>query len=356
MQTGGGFMFGPRAEQFVREGVPVAVHVRPLPAPAPRGAVVGRYTLRTQLDRATVRTGDAVTLTAVLEGEGNLRDITLALPEVPGLRMHPPRREDDIRAQGTRVGGTTRMEWLLVAEQPGTYTIPPLSQVVFDRFADRYNTVRSEPLSLTVAGQALAPSAPDAGPAAEATDGPPAATADDIGEIRARSELLRASPPLSSSWGYWVVLLAMPLALLLGGGFAAQRARRRARDQRSDRVAAGVVREKLDGAKRALKTTDVGAFYPAVAASLRAALEGRLGEPVGSLTHAQLGERLAAAGMGADLRDRLVEELEGCDFARFSAEAGSADEMDRCLQRVRAMVQRVERFVPDGGAAEEDPS
>jgi hypothetical protein len=121
-------------------------------------------------------------------------------------------------------------------------------------------------------------------------------------------------------------------------------------------VAAGVVREKLDGAKRALKTTDVGAFYPAVAASLRAALEGRLGEPVGSLTHAQLGERLAAAGMGADLRDRLVEELEGCDFARFSAEAGSADEMDRCLQRVRAMVQRVERFVPDGGAAEEDPS
>ena len=57
--------------------------------------------------------------------------------------------------------------------------------------------------------------------------------------------------------------------------------------------------------------------------------------------------------MGADLRKRLVEELEGCDFARFSAEAGSDTEMERCLQRVRAMVQRIERFSPGGADADQ---
>ncbi|MCA9575063.1 MAG: BatD family protein [Polyangiales bacterium] len=346
IQTGGGFMFGSRPEQLVREGVPVTVHVRPLPAPAPRGAVVGRYTIRTQLDRTTIRTGDAVTLTAFVEGEGNLRDVSLTLPDLPGLRVHPPRREDDIRAQGVRVGGTTRMEWLLVAEQPGTYTIPPLTQVVFDPFAERYDTVRSEPLTLTVAGAPVVAPAPAPATTSTAPEEPPVVDASTIGEIRTRSELLRARSPLSSSWAYWLGLLAMPLALALGWGVLAQRARRRAHDQRADRQAAALVREKLETAKRALKTADAGAFYPAVAAALRAALEGRLGESVGSLTHAQLGERLEQRGMSAELRERLVEELEACDFARFSAEAGSDEELERCLSRVRAMVQRLERFTP----------
>ena len=53
--------------------------------------------------------------------------------------------------------------------------------------------------------------------------------------------------------------------------------------------------------------------------------------------------------MAEDLRVRVVEELEGCDFARFSASAGSPDEMQRCLKRVQAMVQRLERFRPEGG-------
>lgn len=352
--TGGGFMFGPRPEQLVREGVPVTVRVRPLPAPAPRGAVVGRYTLRTQLDRDTVRTGDAVTLTAILEGEGNLRDVEFALREIPGLRAHPPRREDDIRTLGARVGGTSRVEWLLVAEQPGTYTIPPLTLDVFDPYGERYETLTSQPLTLTVAGAPLVPAAPDAGVGgAGGAETPPVATAAAIGEIRTRSELSRQQPPLSSHPAYWAVLFGVPALLTLGWGVLAQRARRRQRDQSADKVAAGLVRDRLDAAKRAVKSADAAAFYTAVAAALRAALEGRLGEPVGSLTHAQLGDRLVRAGMGADLRKRLVEELEGCDFARFSAEAGSDSEMERCLQRVRAMVQRIERFSPGGADADQ---
>ena len=238
------------------------------------------------------------------------------------------------------------MEWLLVAEQPGTYTIPPLTQVVFDPFAERYDTVRSEPLTLTVAGAPVVAPAPAPATTSTAPEEPPVVDASTIGEIRTRSELLRARSPLSSSWAYWLGLLAMPLALALGWGVLAQRARRRAHDQRADRQAAALVREKLETAKRALKTADAGAFYPAVAAALRAALEGRLGESVGSLTHAQLGERLEQRGMSAELRERLVEELEACDFARFSAEAGSDEELERCLSRVRAMVQRLERFTP----------
>jgi hypothetical protein len=77
--------------------------------------------------------------------------------------VHPPRREDDIRALGVRVGGTLRLEWLLVAEQPGTYTLPPLTLSVFDPYADRYETLTSAPLTLTVAGAPLAPTTPDAG-------------------------------------------------------------------------------------------------------------------------------------------------------------------------------------------------
>ncbi|MFI5308725.1 MAG: BatD family protein, partial [Polyangiales bacterium] len=60
-----------------RASQPVVLHVKPLPEAArPAGDVaVGRFTLVTKLDRTQAVTGDAVTLTAIVQGQGNLRSV-----------------------------------------------------------------------------------------------------------------------------------------------------------------------------------------------------------------------------------------------------------------------------------------
>ena len=53
--------------------------------------------------------------------------------------------------------------------------------------------------------------------------------------------------------------------------------------------------------------------------------------------------------MHQDLAHRLIEELEGCDFARFSSVGGSREEMKRCLGRSRALLTRLDRFQVNAG-------
>jgi len=43
------------------------------------------------------------------------------------------------------------------------------------------------------------------------------------------------------------------------------------------------------------------------------------------------------------LIDRVVNELEGADFARFAASGVDKGEMERCLQRTATIVERVQR-------------
>jgi hypothetical protein len=83
-----------------------------------------------------------------------------------------------------------------------------------------------------------------------------------------------------------------------------------------------------------------------VAQALKELLEAKLGRAVGSLTHPELRRMLALRGMDAPLADAVVDELEGSDFARFSAVGVRPDEMKSCLERTRGHVAGIDRFQP----------
>ena len=72
-----------RGEPVVsRKSEPLVFQVKPLPERAdPQGEpLVGRFTIESKLDRASSATGDAVTLTVVVRGQGNVRDVKLRRP------------------------------------------------------------------------------------------------------------------------------------------------------------------------------------------------------------------------------------------------------------------------------------
>ncbi len=153
------------------------------------------------------------------------------------------------------------------------------------------------------------------------------------------SALRRGEVPIRSrSWFRWLLALP-PLAfgLLV---FVMSLARRR--EQRS--TTAGAVQRKLiRNAQASLEGDNPRAFYDGIVSSITHALDARLGEPVAGLPHAALRTRLADAGFDDDLVERVINELEGADFARFAASGVNKDEMERCLQRTAAIIERVQR-------------
>lgn len=334
-QAGAGFdLFAP-PQEVRRTGVPIRVNARPVPT---TGAVVGRYELEAAVDRQNVRTGDAITLTATVRGEGNVRDVRLELPPIDGLQVLQPRVDDEIVHPSDRVGGQRRFEWLVVPQRAGTFEIPSLTLTAFDVASGTPSVVQSEPITVIAVGAAIASDTPDAGTtqvAPTTNDDEPPPT---FGPLRTESTLRRATTPVSSTPLFFAVLLGLPT---LGAATLLVRALRR-RKPSAAKEARKETRKRLDDAERHAREGDARAFYSAIATSLLGAIAARLGEPVGGLTHDELRKLLRARGFDEDLVRRTLDELEVCDFARFSSAGGAEAEIRDCLERTRRVLGELE--------------
>ena len=319
-------------ERVEREGVPVTVRVKPLPAPVPAHVVVGQYDVQARLDRTSVSTGDAVTLHIDAGGAGNVQDLRIDLPPIAGVRALQPAIRDRQSLNAGVLSGTRSWEWILIAETPGVHTVPPIEIHYFDPEAETYATARTNPLTFTSSGPAKRPAATIEPARLEA--GP---TVAEFGPLRIYSALDRRRTSLRNQpWFAWLLAIP-PLGFL---GLVATIAILRRRDEKST-TSIAVQRRLLRSAREALDADDPRTFYDRVVASLNHALEARLGESVSGLPHVELRTRLQSVGFDEDLIERLINELEGADFARFAASGVDREEMERCLHRTAAVIDRV---------------
>jgi hypothetical protein len=320
-------------ERVERTGVPVTVKVKPLPEPGPVDAVVGQYGIGASLDRTTARTGDAVTLRVDVGGVGNVQDVRLSLPPVAGVRTLQPVIRDQQQFDRGKLSGTRTFEWILISESPGEHTVPAIELHYFDPSTGQYGTASTPTLTFTSTG-AIAPAQSAIEPVRPPTARSPAI----FGPIRMYSALTRGETPVRDT-AWYALLLAFPPVLfllsLLGTALTRRSARRGA-------TATAIQHRLIDSAQSALRANDPRSFYDRIVASLVHALDSRLGEPVSGLPHTELRRKLRASGFDEDLEQRVINELEGADFARFSASGVSEEEMDRCLQRTTAIIERIQ--------------
>ena len=330
----GGLGFFDAPQRVEREGVPVAIDVKPLPQPRPSNAVVGRFEAQAWLDRPTVTTGDAVTLRIDASGIGNVQDLRIDLPPIVGVRALQPAIRDDQRLVEGKLSGTRSWEWILIAEAPGEHSIPPIEIHYFDPDTEQYGATTTAALTFSASGPAR-PSQPALEPASPRRQPEPTA----FGPFSMYSALRRGEVPIRSrAWFGWTVAVPpLGFALLV---FAMSVMRRR--EQRST-TSSAVQRKLLRSAQAALESDDPRAFYDRIVAAIVHALDTRLGDPVGGLPHSELRGRLSSAGFDDDLVERVINELEGADFARFAASGVDESEMQRCLQRTSAVIERVQR-------------
>ncbi len=321
-------------ERVEVEGVPVEVVVEPLPQPGHANAVVGRYALEAWLDRQTVNTGDAVTLRVEASGIGNVQDLRIDLPPMPGVRALQPAIRDQQRFEDSKLAGTRSWEWILIAEAPGEHRVLPIELHYFDPSTGAYGSSATPALTFTASGVAKPPQ-----PTIEPRDTAPTPRLAAFGPIRMYSALTRGETPVRErAWFAWVLAIPpMAFVLVVLGALVVRR-----REQRST-TAAAVQRKLLRAARGALDAGEPRVFYDRIVASISHALDVRLGEPVGGLAHSELRTRLVDAGLDDDLVQRVINELEGADFARFAASGVDKEEMGRCLDRTDAIVRRVQR-------------
>ncbi len=268
-------------------------------------------------------------------------------PHADGLQVLQPEIDDEVSTSNDVVGGTRRLQWLVVPERAGTYALGPFEVPVFDPRTGTYAVARTPALRLVAAGNPVA--------SGGATDQAPAHTEGESGDeepalspIHTRSDLARSRTTLIDSPAFAWSFAFGPLALL--GALGIRIARRRAAnrgDTPAPRRASRDAKRKLAAAAKHADAEEPREFYATVAIALKDVLEAKLARAVGSLTHPELRRLLVGRGMAEALSDRVVDELEGCDFARFSAAGIRSEEMRSCLERTRGLLAELDRFTPN---------
>ena len=343
-----GFLFA--GHRVHRESNAIKVKVKPLPPGAPPGMVnanVGEWHLSVDASPTTVELGQPVTVKVILEGSGNVRNVSPPKLTVPsGFKVYDPTTTDKVVPNKNRIQGKRVQEYLVMPQRTGTFTLPSLEFPYFDSRRKEYDVARTDPITITVeagsGGQAAV--GPTRTPLADsANEQKNVLTAGGLRPLRYQARFVAPSTPLWQRAFFLPAVLA-PVGLLLGLGLLGQvRGKLFAQTEAGrNKQQAKAARKRLAEAEKLRGQGSASAFYAEVEKALNTFLEARLRMPVVGLTRDVLGEKMTAAGVDPALRSRVLFVLESCDMGRFGGGA-ELSERDRILNEAAAVMEGWEK-------------
>ncbi|HEX5748746.1 MAG TPA: BatD family protein [Archangium sp.] len=340
-----GFLFA--GHRVHRVSNALDVEVKPLPPGGPKGmssAQVGQWDLSLEVSQTRVELGQPVTVKVILEGAGNVKNVTPPKLEAPpALKVYDPSTTDKVIPDKWRIQGRRVQEYLVMPQRTGSFTLPALEFPYFDPRTGRYEVARTEPVELTVepgaGGVSSAPVAPSSQHVTDAAaEQKNVLTANGLRPLRYQA---RFEEPASAVWQrpFFVPALLSPLGLMLALGLVGLvRGRISNPDEGSrNRQRAKAARKRLAEAEK-LREGSSSAFYGEVEKAVLHFLEARLRAPVGGLTRDALDAKLAEAGVDAERRQRVRFVLEACDAGRFAPGAEAAAR-ERILDDAAAVME-----------------
>src|SRR6266704_4707152 len=209
--------FGERREVEINSE-PVAFEVKPLPQNAPPSfsGAIGNYTMATEAKPKSMQVGDPITLTSTISGRGNFDRVNApVLEDEHGWHKYPPsskfKQDDEVGISGTKT-----FEMVLSPNEK-KQSIPLLAFSYFDPVKERYMTLHSDSIAITVQGGAApGPSiaVQPVPPTPATTSAVPAKPQDILYQLTERGRV-QSFTPLYVRPIFWTAQL-IPLVALLG--------------------------------------------------------------------------------------------------------------------------------------------
>ena len=321
---------------------PIELDIQALPegAPQPFSGVVGALSVTSSLDRDSVAANDAVTLTVIVSGRGNIRGVPA--PELnvpPDFEVFPPEISQVTNASTSGVTGSKTFEFVMIPRVGGSRAIPSIEMGYFDLAAGEYRTAASDPLPLTIAA------------VGDASYGFSRLNIDpqrqDIRFIRLDVPVLRRMDQnIFSGAAFWM------LALLPLMGIAGALGLRKHQDRllgdvayARGRSAGKVAKKRLTEARRLAGKSDYRAFYAEVARALRGLVADKLNVAEAGMQMNHLEAGVKRAGVADAQVSELRSCLELCDRQRFAPPSDDPGEKTRLLDRVGGLMTALDREI-----------
>lgn len=317
----------------------VTLTVEALPEPKPAGfdGAVGNFTVDTELKPELLRTNEAATYSYIVKGTGNIK--FLKAPEIDfpaGMDRYTPKTDIQAAVSGSDMTGTFRVDYTIVPQEPGKFTIPGRDFVYFDPASRKYVTLATRAYDVNVArGAATSVSTVEQ----KAIDN----TITDIRHIHSSpaQTVAAAGMAFHSPW-YWAAYAAV-VVLLIAAIAGYRRTLRLRADVGGRRLARAnrVALKRLKSARAFMREGKNDEFYQELAKALWGYVSDKLGIAPSQLLRDNIAGRLQDYGADEQSVQSIIDVLDECEQARFTPDH-SADEISALYERAASAINRLE--------------
>jgi hypothetical protein len=301
---------------------PISIQIMPLPPTKNEfSGAVGQFSLKSTLDKTSVKANDAVNLNIVLSGDGNLKLIdSLPITFPPDFDHYDPKITDHITATTSGVSGSRTFNYLVIPRHQGKFTLPAKSFTYFDPQKKNYVTLTIPEFNLDVAkGDNNSATTVAGGVNKEDIR----ILGQDIRYIHTDHERATVS---DSYFLYSVPFYAGIFTPLFAFGLVVF-ARRRYIEMNKDiiavkqRGATRMAKKRLKLAYKHMGANNKEAFYEEILKALNGYLGDKLTIPVSELSRETITAKLTERSLKPETLQKLIAALDNCEYARYAPAA-----------------------------------
>lgn len=310
------------------------------------GAVASNLTVTMTADKQTANVGEPVNVTVEINGTGNMR--TLMSPKLSGIdkfKFYESGNSTDSYKKDFVVAGRRKFSFVLVPQEEGQFTVPPVAIPYFDPAKKSYRVAQSDPIPLRVN-----PGTNESGRKIVYAGG-----SDDFQVLNRDIRFIHTPPAALTaarapfymrSW--FLAAQALPV-ILLAGSMVVERRRRRYREDigfaRRSRALRDAERRIME-ADGAFRNGNVEAGYAAMHAALYGYFADRENVPAASLSNESIATWLETNGVDAERIQDTRRVIAACDMARYASATADAKQGREMAQRARETLAAIEKEIP----------
>jgi hypothetical protein len=318
----------------------VDIRVRPLPPRKPDdfSGAVGNFKFKSFISRNTITTDDALTLTLVIEGDGDLKRIQAPQIDFPEpFEVYEPKIQEEAKGEynGNRYGRKT-IEYVCLPREAGQYSIRP-SFTFFDPDSVKYRRLQAEAFEITVRQGSARPTNSIIPENAESTD---------LHFINLNTQLRKPRKMWFGTAGFWV-LLAIPV-LLIAAAFLYKRKLQALANidpailkaQKAQKIAMA----HLEKSDTYLKEQNSRAFYDEISKAMVGYVSDKLKIPRAEMNKANLRQRLSQLNISGERVQQCMEIVKNCEMALFAG-MDNAEAMQQTYDHTLEILADIEKQV-----------
>jgi hypothetical protein len=327
---------------------PLKIEVKPLPKtgrPSDFDGVVGRYNISIKADKKELKANEAVSIKLSLQGDGNIK--LLKAPKInlpPDMEIYDPKESTNISRNNNLISGSKVVEYIIVPRFKGDYKVDPVSFSFFDPVKNKYVTLKTDPIVLSI----LEGDAPTSGLLAGSSLSKQEVEllGQDIRYIKESAEFYPIGRFLYKDWLYLISYFIPLLGLILAWRYSIYRNQIRGNLGLARRRQAGrIVSKHLSTARQTLKSNNREAFYRATTKALQGFVSDRLNLQTTDFSTVNVRNDLQKAKVGEDEIEEYLACLQESDFRRYSGSGSEAEELKSFYGRVKEILTRLEKYI-----------